>query len=349
MIERYLTVGKGNSTEAQEAELRRRLEILKSHFEQGKIKIANHIADQIEESLLAVRYGADGQIDLSTVDSRVRSMALAITAMHDREEMKDSISLREIQEAYFSFIETNFGEYYQSMVDNKLTPHHAGTLASRNKDVVEYTASIIPDFVEILTSFWESSIEPAYAHLEDMDQLKAIFGGDFFPSFKQNIAAKCGLYTDTIVLPDPFLRSGPMFAHWSQERRTYYFIKHALNVLQYKSLALADLSTPIVVVLPERPHLDEDEREFMFNLAEADGLTHANALFGREFESFDELAEFVNPYDTLDKFVEIVSNPSRLLFDTEWKGGIREQIKRAIREYQEDILGVEHVGQLVIT
>lgn len=64
-----------------EARLQRRLQILKKQFEAGKIRIAEGL--QVIDSLKRVRSAADGTIDLSTVDGLVRSMALAVEAMHD--------------------------------------------------------------------------------------------------------------------------------------------------------------------------------------------------------------------------------------------------------------------------
>ena len=108
---------------AEEAEyeerLRRRLKILQEQFEEGKIRIAQGI--DVEESLLAVKYGPDGEIDLNTVDGLVRSMALAVTSMHDREELKKEASLSEIQNMYFNFIESNFGHFYEMMIKRNLT------------------------------------------------------------------------------------------------------------------------------------------------------------------------------------------------------------------------------------
>ena len=86
-----------------EARLQRRLQIVKKQFEAGKIKIAEGL--QVVESLKKVRHAPDGTVDLDTVDELVRSMALAVEAMHDREEMKQAISLAEIQTTYFKFLD----------------------------------------------------------------------------------------------------------------------------------------------------------------------------------------------------------------------------------------------------
>lgn len=71
---------------AYEKRLRRRLKILQEQFKAGKVHIAEGLA--VKDSLLAVRTGPDGEVDLNTVDGLVRSMALAVTAIHDREELK---------------------------------------------------------------------------------------------------------------------------------------------------------------------------------------------------------------------------------------------------------------------
>ncbi|MGD6739236.1 hypothetical protein ACP5PY_24030 [Photobacterium leiognathi subsp. mandapamensis] len=97
-----------------EERLRRRLKILQDQLKQGKVHIAEGL--KITESLEAVRMDKNGVVDLDTVDGLVRSMALAITEMNDREETKKLASLSDIQNAYFNFFEQNFGEYYKLML-----------------------------------------------------------------------------------------------------------------------------------------------------------------------------------------------------------------------------------------
>lgn len=55
-----------------EVKLKERLKLLKEQLKAGKLKIAEGL--QVAESLKAVRYGADGEIDLDTVDGFVRSI-----------------------------------------------------------------------------------------------------------------------------------------------------------------------------------------------------------------------------------------------------------------------------------
>lgn len=338
-----------SSTEKQEYEARiqRRLKILKQQFDAGKVRIAEGL--QVIESLKRVRYASDGSVDLDTVDSLVRSMALAVEAIHDREEMKKSMSLAEIQTTYFEFLEKNFGHFYKVMVDRDLTPHDAGVALSRTPSTVAELTKNLSGFLSAIEDFWTSAGPIAIAHVEDMhDSLKGVFGGDLFPSSSENIASKCGLYTDTLILPDPYLRSKHIFERSTDERKAYFLIKHALNLLQYKTLACADISPPIVVILPDTSVIEEEERKYFYRLGEEDAVIHAARVFGRSFESFDELMEFCEHLDTIERVAAEIKDVNRVLFDTEWKGTVSEQIDRASKDPNySGLLGTTNPGLIV--
>jgi hypothetical protein len=312
-----------------EARLRRRLKVLQEQFKAGKVKIAEGL--DVEKSLLAVSEGPDGEVDLSTVDGLVRSMALAVRAMHDRAELKKEASLSEIQNMYFKFIEDNFGQFYEMMLKQNLTPHDAGRALTQNEKSIEGFTENLDEFLNVIDQFWEGVGDIAHIHVEDMHgNIKGIFGGDLFPSHDENIASKCGIYTDTIVLPDPFLRSKHIFANYPKKDQAYYFIKHAMNILQYKDLACADVEVPIVAILPDQAALQEDERDFFHSLGKQDSLVHAGKLFNRKFDSFEELIEFAQELDTIERAVAEVGDKSRFLFDTEWTGDIASQLAQAL-------------------
>ncbi len=331
---------------AYEERLRRRLKQLRRAFEEGNIRIPDD--PHITESLLAVRNGPDGEIDLNSVNGLVRSMALAVTFMEDRKELKKAFPLDEIQHKYFEAIEDNFGEFYKKMIEQELTPHEAGVALSQRKEVIKSITDPIPEFIEAIEGFWHQAGEAVFAHVEDThDTLKGVFGGDLFPSQNENIASKCGIYTDTIILPDPFLRSKEIFSRSPEKDQAYYFIKHALNILQYKELACAEVETPIVVIAPDKGVLEERERDYYIKLGKEDALSHAKKLFGRDFESFEELMGFATTLDSIEKVVAELKDKSRLLFDTEWEGSISEQIQFAIEKDSEKVRLTNHPGILV--
>lgn len=331
---------------AYEERLRRRLKILRKTFENGNISIPDD--PHISESLMAVRYGQDGEIDLDTVNGVVRSLALAVTAMHDREEIKKAYPLAEIQQTYFEFIDRNFGRYYEIMLKRELTPHDAGVALSRRDEIIESITKGIPDFLDVIEKFWEGAGEAVFTHVEDMhESLKGVFGGDLFPAHDENIASKCGIYADTIILPDPFLRSRDLFSRWSKDDQAYYFIKHALNLLQYKDLACAEVEKPIVVIVPDMGALEERERDFYIKLGKEDSLEHSSRMFGRKFETFEELMEFAQTLDTVEKVVAEIKDKSRFLFGTDWSGDISEQLKNAVEGENAQIVGTNHPGYIV--
>jgi len=329
-----------------EDRLRRRLKILGDQIENGKVRINEGL--NVISSLQAVRKGPDGEVDLNTVDGLVRSLALGVTAMHDREELKASASLSEIQHMYFEFIDKNFGQFYKSMKENGLTPDQAANAITRNEDAIKEIIEGMDGFLEVVEEFWKNIGDVAYIHVEDLrENIKGVFGGDLFPSASENLASKCGIYTDTLILPDPFLRTKHVFAVSPPERKAYYLIKHGLNILQYKELACANIDIPIVVILPDKSVLEKDERDFNQKLGVQDSLLHNKRIFGREFESVEDLMEFAHSLDTMDKALSEISDESRVLFDVEWKGGVESQISQALESTDFKQFGITSPGVII--
>lgn len=312
--------------------MQRRLRKLKEAFESDKIRISSHIAEGFEESLAKVRYKENGEVDLNTVDGRIRSMALAITAMSDREELKEKNPLKDIQGLYFKYVERNFGQFHEIMKQRGLTPHEAGLAAKNSSSSIEEIVSIAPKFTDSILELWTHVNDPCKYHLEDLNALKGIYGGDISPSYDHNIASSCGIYLDTILLPDPFLRMRPLLDRWSPADCAYYFMKHAMILMNYKDLAIADLEHPIIAVVPDDMLLDEERMKINWKLAEQDAAKLGEIIFDEGFSSFEELRDFTHKLDTVDKLISAIKNPRKILFDTEWKGSLEEQIVRSLKE-----------------
>lgn len=329
----------------EDAELRRRLKILKDKMEHGKIKIADHLAEGVSESFGMVRYGADGEIDLSTVDGRVRSMAMAVAMMQDREDTKSAASLAEIQNAYYNRITPMFDKVYKLMLDNRRDPQSVSWALSRNNEHVEANYPAIQPFVEELSEFWEVMSEPVRYHLQDLDALKGVFGGDLFPSYERNIASSSGLYLDTIVLTDPFMNSRDLFSRWPKSEAVRMFLKHGLQLMNYRSLVLAETDRPIVAILPFESALNTDYRESLFSAAGAKALIHAKRIFGREFFTTEDLQEFLTSLTTAADVVSKFVDPSRMLFDSDWTDAPEVQLRKAIDENA--AISGNHAGDVV--
>ncbi|MBF10340.1 MAG: hypothetical protein CL809_15860 [Cobetia sp.] len=260
-------------------------------------------------------------------------MALAVAEMHDREELKKQASLSEIQNMYFKFIDDNFGTFFKMMTEKGMTPHDMGMVAQNSERSITEVTENLEQFLEVIVQFWDGVGEIAHIHIEDLHHnVKGVFGGDLFPAHDENIASKCGFYTDTIVLPDPFLRSKHIFEYHNLASKAYYLMKHAMNILKYKELACAETEDPIVVILPDLAALQEDEHDFYQHLGREDSLVHSGKLFGRKFESFEELMSFCNSLDSIESVVAEIHDENRVLFDTNWTGDISSQIIKAMKE-----------------
>lgn len=191
---------------ADDDELRRRLELLRQRLDAGNFVVAPHLIDGFQQSLSAVRTREDGLVDIATVDSRVRSMAMMMAVMQDREDLKSAASLADIQHAYFQRIGSVFDGAYDLMLKHQGNPYSLSKAILKDEESVERNHRIIEPFLLDIEEFWGSISESAKYHLEDTSSLKGVFGGEIFPSYERNTASSSSLYLDTIILPDPFMK-----------------------------------------------------------------------------------------------------------------------------------------------
>jgi hypothetical protein len=173
----------------------------------------------------------------------------------------------------------------------------------------------------------EGIIHCAHVQAESLS-LKVIFGGDLFPSYTDNIACSVGLYTDTIVLPDPLHRLTKLRSIMASRELFRLSVKHALNALNYRDLALADVHSPIVVIAPDYL-ADESYRRSLMVAGEADTLEHCSRLFGRNFASIQELRGFLQQFHSMNSMLSSITDPTRLLFDV----GFADQFNRYKKDY----------------
>jgi len=102
----------------------------------------------------------------------------------------------------------------------------------------------------------------------------------------------------------------------------------ALQVLQYRELALAPVSPPIVMILPDRFGLTEEYRQFVIEVAEPDAVKHASRLFRQSFANGEEVVDYVTRFTSPAEVAAAIARPELLLFDAEWTGTPEDQIAR---------------------
>lgn len=327
-------------------ETTRRLELLRKSIRDGKFHVAPHLRDGFEASLRRIRIASDGLVDETTVDGRIRSTLLLIAYQADREEWKDLMSLKQIQEAYFDRLQNVFGQPFEMMLEAKADPYRFAEWFASEKERVTETIGLVDEFVSGTIEFWENISDPTWIHLEDSFDSKAVFTGEIFPDGRSNVVSSTGIYFDTTVLPDPFLKMAPVLAHMDEQDRVTEILRLGLQVLQYRDLAIADVTKPLVAVLPDRHGLEESYRKFVHDCASDDTVKHARRLFGQEFADVEELTDFLKRFKTSGDIVASLQQPDELVFATEWDGSLAAHIDRFISENGKK-LGISAPGEAV--
>lgn len=259
-------------------------------------------------------------------------MTLAIIAMKQRDDAKKSLSLARVQEEYFEFLFREFGWLYDQMKKAEVSPATAAEITSRHDDMMKNLAEALPEMVDVVREFWSSVGEAAGYHLQDSQQLKAVFAGDIFPAHWENAVSTAGLYVDTIILPCPITRLGVMLKAAPSAQLIKLVVKHVLNAMTYRDIALADVDPPIAMIVPNPNDADDDDRKELVVQATPAICAHAGYLFDRTFESIEELREFCIHLKTIEQVGKALKRPDRLIFDTEWGSDPLEQLARSVKE-----------------
>jgi hypothetical protein len=294
----------------------------------GRIKVSSKLT---VDGLARVRLGTDGKVDPSTVDGSVRALGLAVLGAKYHREIRET-SLRDVQSRYFDILNGSFGEIFEEARRVGATPQKVADAISSNERMLSEFNSRVSDIAAGLTEFWQVHGPIVEAHLSDLKSLKSVFGGDVFPSYLSNIACSVGLYMDTVVLPDPLSRLLTLRGGIPAKELFRLVVKHALNALKYRELALADVNPPIVVIAPDRFGLDMGYSTAVNVAGNTDTLIHASRIFGRDFDNVSELIDFVTGSGDPNQIVAKMVDSSRLIFDGQWSEPMPEQITRYLKE-----------------
>lgn len=324
-----------------------RFKVLQAKIDQDKFHVAPHLRRDFEESLARVKFLSDGLIDESTVDGRIRSTLVAIAYQVERQEWKEAVSLKQIQQAYFDRLTNTFGEPFTLMRKADGDPYRFSAWFASDDARVKESLPVTTEFVDEICEFWEQISDPVWIHLEDSSEVKAVFAGELFPDGRSNIVGSTGIYFDTTILPDPFLKIAPLLPHMKESERVGEVLRLGLQVMAYRDLAMADIPVPLVAILPDRHSLQEQYQDFIRLCASRDAVRHAGRLFGRNFNSMEELADFLKAHKSSEEVVGALAQPDELVFATEWDGSLSSHIDKYLRENKEK-LHIESPGQAVL-
>lgn len=335
------SMGEREFTEEEIQDLTDRVFLLQQQLDEEKIHFAAHLVDDFRRSYEAIRLRSDGLVDPVTVDGRIRAATLAIRHFRYRQDAKSSISIGDIQEAYFTLLYRELGWLMDHMIEKGVTPHQVSLAVIKDSKLVKQICQGLPELANDLKEFWDTVGDPGAFHLQDGDQLKATFSGDLFPAHWENAVSTAGLYVDTIVLPCPVMRIAPLIGLYPEEEITRLFVKHVLTAMTYREVATAGLTPPVALILPHPDDLRRGEHKGLISRAEPAILKHGAYLFGREFTALDEFREFCESLRTIDQVVVELKGPDRILFDSEWGRSPEAQLGRVMSEPYPNLPGFD--------
>jgi len=292
------------------------IKMLREEIKKQRIQIVDN--PKLMNSLKKVRYNSEGKVIPSSVDSRVRALAIGITGEKNYEKLL-SIPLKESQEKYFELLRQYFSRPFEEMKKYNVLPSQVASDMASRPNIVKAFKSDSKTFTEEIKEFWKYYSPIVNAHIDNLKGLKTNFGGDLFPSESRNIARTVGLYSDTIILPDPLLRVSALFEYTPPEKAFYYLVKHALNVLQYKELDLAEINPPILIITPDNFQLYPENTEMVRETSKSYTLDHLNILLGTDLSSEKEMDGFLKQIKSVNSLKHLMKNPDRLLFDIDQK------------------------------
>ena len=330
-------------------ELKSKIYSLINNINAGNVHIAEGV--DIFDDFKAIKFDENGEVDLSTVSKAIRLMATTATYMLEREELKRKFSLEDIQYNYFEGITNIFEPIWNDFKDAPdASPWTIAKFLSSNEEQVKHIYSNIQEIYPKMIEFWEKWGDIVIWHIEDLKtSFNGSFGGDLFPPFNTNIASQCGIYLDTIILPDPFIRSILIFNQYSPKDQVYYFIKHGLNLLKYKNIVNAKTKTPILIIAPDLDFISTNKQDqYERETVEKYVTQHSNILFNEKFNSFTEFADYCNEIYNYEDFESKVSDLSKFIIDSDDKRDLKTQLIEKINS-EKDMLGTDHFGAHIET
>ena len=214
----------------------------------------------------------------------------------------------EIFKPYFDWLTKYFGNLAEETKHHKIS---AGTMADKylsDPNRQENVQSALPDFFRTIDEFWKSVYSEVEHEINRLPGITARFGGDIGPQLNDSVFERTGLYFDTIIVPDPLLRISKIPAEIAKIK-DYYFLKYAIEQVIAKDTYLADTYPPIAVLTAD-PELAKDRRfDELNNLAKIDCVLLTNALYGQDFDNYQEVSDFFAKFASLQDAVKEITHP----------------------------------------
>lgn len=230
--------------------LHRRLELLYGKLDKARFYIAPRLVVDFQIGLLNVHIGADGLVDPASVDRCIRSILMFIPYLGEHDEWNDTVSLGQIQEAYFQRIDRLSSETDAMMRQAEVNPDELSVRLTAQPKHLEETVRRLDAFVADIEELWEYVPQGAWADMNESLEHRRVYAAERLPDEPAMISESAGREFDIAVLPDPFVTRAAGPRQIDQGRRCVEILQCVLKVLPYRGLARSDERVPKVAILP---------------------------------------------------------------------------------------------------
>ena len=298
--------------------LQRRLSLLVSKFEEGKVFFSKDLLNKEDRNRLIgelslLKRLSDGSVDISSATPLVRSVARMFYTLekHFRSggdtktdeityHPEEDLTIEDImksQREYFDLLEGFFEEATGTTAEKFLEmgeSFHEAIQRRRNDRFIKRFGDALDAYLPKIREFHSKGSNTLLRAHELVGGLKCVIGGSSgFPETAFDSFRKFALYADTIFIPDPILpwievdRRAERFRH-------IHFLQSCLYLLKLKPLIDIDLPYPAVVVFPSWEKSLESANEETRDAISEFLLGFFSYYLGSNFEDESELVDYVS-------------------------------------------------------
>lgn len=212
---------------------------------------------------------------------------------------------------YFEIIDSYFGSIKHYLGEDEDSHIDLGIYIASYPLISDLIIDAIEDLGDEINSFWEKNAKAAISYIEKQKTLKCVYSGDISPVILESFVKKCGLYVDTVIIPDP-ITNLTLFQKQIILDKKYYLnkiVRHVFNIWKLKELVTADAPVNILAILPIGIHfIRRNTRVELIEAANQKFTGYINKITTRNFATSEEIVEHFQKIDSSNKIYEEIKN-----------------------------------------
>jgi hypothetical protein len=235
---------------------------------------------------------------------------------------------------YLDFLSAHFDNLANESVKHNIQPDDiARDFLGNDQRRESFNTEFMPEISGRTITFWQKNLDTILTEISHLPGLKARFGGDLGPQNRGKLYQRLGIYFDSIIVPDPLLRSITMPG--PNKWRDYYILKFSINLVLSRDAYLADVYPPIAVLVGEK-HLVQPSDHFplLSTHSSFDSIVIANKMFGKDFDTFDEVTQFFSSFNDDKSLIREIADQSIFYLDEDVGRDPMEQLAAVDKEHR---------------